>query len=238
MDCTGVNVICLDVDSITPSVGLRLQTLLDPTERQIAARFAFDGDRRAYVAAHALLRVTLCEYAEGAPTDWRFDAAPLGKPFLATQPAGFDLRFNLSHARNLVAVAIAQGFDVGVDVEADDRSGALDMDFADRFFAPQEVALLRSVSNAQERQDLFLTLWTLKEAVVKATGEGLSRPLDSFSIACDPFRLTTRADTNAPPASEWSLAHWRRRLAHVAVAAQCADASIAFENRDAAALLG
>lgn len=238
MDRASVNVICLDVDSITPSIGLRLQTLLDPTERQIAARFAFDADRRAYGAAHALLRVALCEYAEGAPTDWRFDATPLGKPFLATQPAGLDLRFSLSHAHSLVAVAIAQGFDIGVDVEASDRSSAHDMDIADRCFTPEEATLLRSLADAQQRQDLFLTLWTLKEAVVKATGEGLSRPLDSFSIACDTFRLTARADANAPPPSEWSLAHWRRRRAHVAVAAQCANARIVLADRDAAALLG
>jgi 4'-phosphopantetheinyl transferase len=81
-----VAVHALDVRSIAPGQWLRLAALLDNDERARAARFAFEEDRQAYVAAHALLRADLSRRAGGAPQDWRFAAAPLGKPYLLDPP--------------------------------------------------------------------------------------------------------------------------------------------------------
>ena len=90
------------------------------------------------------------------------------------------LQFNLSHTRGFVACAISIANAVGIDVEAVSRNP--DIEVADRFFSPREVAILRAMP--PERQpETFLRFWTLKEALIKATGEGLSRALDSFSFA-------------------------------------------------------
>jgi len=206
----------LDLSGIAPAQWPALAGLLDDAERARAARFAFERDRQAYVAAHALLRVALSQRAGGAPRDWRFAAAPLGKPYLLDPPR--DLRFSMTHARGMVAVALAEGFEIGVDVEPANRR-AESMKLARRFFAPEEAAMLEAL-DGDARREAFFAIWTLKEAVVKATGEGLSRALDSFSIRLDPPRLTMH-DQRA--AGDWRLAHWRLGAHQLALAGRCAD---------------
>jgi 4'-phosphopantetheinyl transferase len=202
----------LNLAGVAPEQWPALAALLDDGERARAARFAFDEDRQSYVAAHALLRLELSRRAGLPARDWRFAATKLGKPFLLDPPR--DLRFSLSHTRGMVVVAVAEGADIGVDVEPSDRR-AESMKVAQRFFAPEEVALLAAVEG-ETRRDLFFAIWTLKEAVVKATGQGLARALDSFSVSLDPPRVTMR---DGSP-QEWSAAHWRRGSFHFALAAQ------------------
>jgi 4'-phosphopantetheinyl transferase len=101
------------------------------------------------------------------------------------------LRFNISHTHGLVACAISHGIDLGIDVEASDR--AIELDIADRYFAPEEAALVRSAP-ADQGRCLFFRFWTLKEAFIKATGEGLSRPLASFAFTLDPIRVALHPD--------------------------------------------
>jgi 4'-phosphopantetheinyl transferase len=221
-----VAVRALDISGVSPGQWPALAAMLGEEERARAARFAFEEDRQSYVSAHALLRAELSRRASRAPQEWRFAATKLGKPYLLDPPR--DLRFSLSHARGMVAVAIAEGVEVGVDVESAERR-AESMKLAERFFAPEEIALLRNVEG-DRRRDLFFAIWTLKEAVVKATGQGLSRALDSFKVSVDPPRVAMRDD----PEQLWSAAHWRRERFHFAFAAPGAieadfdDADLAF----------
>lgn len=163
----------------------RWRGMLDAEELARADRFMFDPDREIFTAAHALARSVLSE-ATGRPTAfWRYAKGPSGKPRLAMEDAAGGLRFNISHTSGMVCCAVAH-HDIGVDVEASDRR--FDLAIADRFFAPEEVALLHATP--PERQvALFFRFWTLKEAFIKTTGEGLSRPLASFSFAFDPPRV-------------------------------------------------
>ncbi|MCC3245343.1 4'-phosphopantetheinyl transferase superfamily protein [Methylocystis sp. WRRC1] len=224
-----VAVRALEVSGVAPEEWPALAAMLDEDERARAARFHFEDDRRSYVAAHALLRAELSKHADRPPQDWRFAAAARGKPYLVDPPR--DLRFSLTHTRGMAAVAVTEGLEIGVDAESADRR-ADNMKVAERFFSPEEVALLRAL-DGDARREAFFAIWTLKEAVVKATGQGLARALDSFAVAFDPPRVTMRDGS----AQNWSAAHWRRGSFHFAVAAQCVDAKATFEERDAAALL-
>lgn len=231
-----VAVRALALGGIAPEQWQALAAMLDDEERARAARFAFEEDRRAYVAAHALLRSELSRRAGGRPPqDWRFAATKLGKPYLIDPPR--DWRFSLTHARGMAAVAVAEGVDVGVDVEPSDRR-AESMKLAERFFAPEEVSFLRALQG-EARRDGFFAIWTLKEAVVKATGEGLSRALDSFAISLDPPRVTMRGASR--PAhwriAQWQVAYWRRGAHHFALAGQCAEWRPSLSETDAATLL-
>ena len=159
--------------------------MLDDAERQRADRFVFAADRNVFTAAHALTRAMLSE-ATGRSIDvWRYEEGEHGRPELASSCATDGLRFNISHTRGLVACAIARS-DAGVDVEAADRS--VDFALADFVFAPKEAATLKAAP-PEDRRLLFFRFWTLKEAFIKATGEGLRRPLNSFSFALDPVRI-------------------------------------------------
>ena len=155
--------------------------LISSEERARRDRFHFARDRRDYAAAHALLRASLARAAGRPPGEWRFDAEPRGKPTLQPgDPARGSLSFNLSHTHGLVACAIASGADLGVDVERIDRGANAD-GIAGRYFAASEIAWLRAVP-AKAYAARFITLWTLKEAYLKATGEGISESLTKMAF--------------------------------------------------------
>jgi 4'-phosphopantetheinyl transferase len=96
-----------------------LLKLLDEEERSRAALFPFARDRQLYVRAHVQLRRVLSLNADVAPEDWRFERGTHGKPALCRRhhPALHDLRFNLAHCQGMAAVVVAQGREVGIDVE-------------------------------------------------------------------------------------------------------------------------
>ncbi|MEX2628708.1 MAG: 4'-phosphopantetheinyl transferase superfamily protein [Tistlia sp.] len=162
----------------------RLASLLDEAERRRAARFHFERDRQVYIAAHALLRATLSGLTGRAPQDWRFAVDDYGKPEAILLPGEPPLRANLSHTRGLAAVAVTLERDLGVDVEWLERGGST-LEIADRFFAPAECRQLAAVPR-ERVEATFLAFWTLKEAYIKAVGQGLSLPLDAFAFTLDP----------------------------------------------------
>jgi 4'-phosphopantetheinyl transferase len=147
--------------------------LLSSEERAQQSRFVLARDRRDYAAAHALLRESLSRYADVAPLTWRFRTD--GKPSLDDE--SLPLAFNLSHTDGLVACAISDGRDVGIDVERIDRQ--LDGGVAERFFSETENAALRKCA-PEGRRGRFIELWTLKEAYIKAIREGLAHPLNTI----------------------------------------------------------
>jgi 4'-phosphopantetheinyl transferase len=153
--------------------------LLDDDERARMARFLFERDRRLFLAAHALVRRTLSRHADVAPAAWRFTTEAGGRPVLA-EPA--PLRFNLSHCHGLVACAVARDRDEGGDVE---RVVELPHELIDRICSPAEAAALRALP-AAARPERFFTLWTLKEAYVKARGLGLALPVEQACFHLDP----------------------------------------------------
>jgi 4'-phosphopantetheinyl transferase len=183
----------------------RWRSMLDDEELARADRYHFSADRNIYTAAHALARFMLSE-ATGMPTSsWRYFTGAFGKPAVAAELSESRLQFNISHTRGLVACAIAR-HEVGVDVERSDRT--IDLGIARHYFAPEEVRLLSSAPRSQHAE-IFFRFWSLKEAFIKATGEGLSRPLDSFSFCFEPVRIAFHPERNDRSAcddpAEWQF---------------------------------
>jgi 4'-phosphopantetheinyl transferase len=192
---------------------------LDAREAAQAARFVHAADRQAYLGAHALLRTLLSRAIANAraPAAWRFVEGDRGKPRLAPGQSSRDLRFNLSHCRGMVAVAMAPGAEVGIDVEALERHDFDELDIAASHFCPAEREPLARIADRSHRKRAFLAVWTAKEALVKALGDGLSMPLESFCADLDRGAYV-RYDEPARSA-EWTLARWERPTHAVALAA-------------------
>ncbi len=165
----------------------RWQADLDEAERKRAGRFLHAHDRRDFVAAHLLARHLLASLGAGRPAALAFRPDDRGKPRLIGETADRDLRFNLTHTDGLVAVAAAEGAEIGIDAEAVDRS-PVDEDIAPTVFTAAEMTSLDGLTGAAWRQ-AFFRQWTLKEAVVKMLGTGLSTPLPSVQVLGDPPRL-------------------------------------------------
>jgi 4'-phosphopantetheinyl transferase len=156
---------------------------LSTDERDRAARFRFDADRRRFVSARAAVRSILADYLGLPPGSVVFTTGPWGKPMLDPARHGPALRFNLSHSHELALVVVARDRDVGIDVERQRVLPDLERIVA-RFFSAAERAALERLS-ADHRPDVFFRLWTLKEAYLKASGDGFSRNVQDIVVDLD-----------------------------------------------------
>jgi len=176
---------------------------LSPDEVERADRFRFDKHRSAFVLGRAALRALIGGYLRFPPEEASFSYGPKGKPALSRPPA--PLFFNVSNSGDLAAYAFTFDCEIGVDVEH--RRRLLEIEsIAQRFFAPDEVAELMDLP-ASDRPDGFFNCWTRKEAYIKAVGDGLSVPLDSFRVTLQPgvpARLVD-LDGSATAAEHWSM---------------------------------
>ena len=154
--------------------------LLDVNEAKRYRAFRFDRDRHCFLAAHALLRMALSRYAPIDTSEWVFDTNEHGRPAIAGPSGAFRFKFSLSHTDGMVACAICQHAEVGVDVETvSPDTPALEL--AKRYFAATEYDMLRHTPD-HDLSGRFFAIWTLKEAYIKARGMGLSLPLDGFAF--------------------------------------------------------
>lgn len=176
-----------------------IQTLPEDTDRLLArlpldrqekiARLRFEKDRRLSLGAGQLLQRALCDAGFGET-----DAVPVlseyGKPFF---PAFAGFHFNLSHSGTQVLCAVADT-EVGCDIEL---RGEYKDKLAKRFFHPDEYAALCALPTAEAQAALFFRLWTLKESFLKATGRGLSLPLNEFCICVSDGKIELSQSVDA-----------------------------------------
>lgn len=176
----------------------RLERTLSDDEIDRADRFRSPRDRHRFVVSHGALRQVIGRYLGVPPAAIRFDVGRRGKPSLDANGARAWLRFNLAHSGDLALCALAREREVGVDVEAV-RDVPEMLAIAERYFAPGEVATL-CAAPAGARRERFFALWTLKEAYVKARGDGLGVPLASFDVskALQPGGASVVVDPNRP----------------------------------------
>ena len=196
--------------ALAAAAAQRFSEWLSPDEYERWRRFHLEADRQRFLLARALVRSLLGAYVQQAPASLQFTRSPYGKPELV-QPAATPeqtLKFNLSHTRGLLVLAVTAADEIGVDVESITREAEM-LALAERYFAASEVAMLRAADPLQ-LHELFFRLWTLKEAYVKARGLGLQLGLDSFAIGLgrnSTPALLHAADDDSARWSCFSIAH-------------------------------
>lgn len=172
--------VCLDVADSTVEY---LLPILCVTERQRAERFRFQKDRKQFVVTRSVLRIILGRYLEREPSTLSFCYNQYGKPELAST-SDRTIRFNLSHSHGLALIAVAQNLDIGIDLEYI-RPNVSWEQIAQSYFSSKERDMLHQLPVALKTL-AFFTVWTRKEAYIKATGKGLSLPLDRFDVSIVP----------------------------------------------------
>jgi 4'-phosphopantetheinyl transferase len=178
--------------------------LLDEAERDRAARFRFARHRHEFLATHALARTALSQAHPLPPRAWSYALNAHGKP--APEPC-CGLSFNQSNSVDMAVCFVARlpfSPEIGVDVESFARAESI-VPLASRVFSPAEQAQLAARA-AADRPARALSLWTLKEAYIKARGLGLSLPLHSISFL---FGGEESLRFAADPAVDGNPARWR-----------------------------
>lgn len=193
------------------------ESLLDE-ERVAADRFRVASARHQHVVGRGMARVLL---AEGCcrTDEIEFRLLDHGKP-IVRQPPQARRAFNVAHTRGLVLCGIGSvDHWLGVDVEWNDRR--TDPALAERYFAPAEVRQLELASSEAEHRELFLKLWTLKEAFIKAIGTGLYTPLDHFAFeqAGSPEPHLTVRDSTLTRGRDWRFVSFQPRPGFIAAIA-------------------
>jgi len=179
-------------------------SLLSAAESTRVERFGTDALRMRWIAGRAALRRVLGRTLGVDPAAVAIRRGVRGRPELVDAGSGID--FNVSHTRGIALIAVAhglaEGIRVGVDIEHRDRAVAADR-LARKFLTPREHATLANLASDATRHR-FLRHWTCKEAMSKATGDGLAAPFRKLDVELsDPPRLLDGPPPYVP--DRWSL---------------------------------
>jgi 4'-phosphopantetheinyl transferase len=158
----------------------QLARWLEPQEHARAARFARDDLKRRYIVGRATLRWVLARSLGIGPADVRIVRGERGRPHL---DGDAKLDFNISHTAGVALIGLTTSGRIGVDVERVERNVSAD-GLAKKFLTANERATFAGLDEDARRRR-FLRYWTCKEAMSKATGDGLSAPFRRLDVKLD-----------------------------------------------------
>ena len=149
--------------------------LLNDAERGRRTALRQEDDRTRFTVGAALLRLVAAAHTGRTAAEVVVDrgCAKCERPHGRPRIAGSDVHVSVSHSGERVAVAVTAAGPVGVDVEE-----IRDVDLDSLVSAVLTLDEARSATSASD----FYAYWTRKEAVVKATGDGLTVPLPQVLV--------------------------------------------------------
>ena len=190
--------------------------VLNQEEKESCLRFRFEKDKIQHILSRGCLRILLGKYLDVPAQLINFTTTSHGKLAIAEETNLFT--FNVTHSDDLILFAFALTEQLGIDVE----HVLVNRDFvgmAKRFFADDEYSALIQLPNDQQTQ-AFYHIWTRKEAFIKAIGEGLSHPLDSFSVNLTENQAALiRSEHLGEKIQQWSLASFSPKENYIAALA-------------------
>lgn len=153
--------------------------LVSAEEQLRARRYAHREDAVHFLLSRIIVRQAI-QTTLGPQEGNELAYTPLGKPYCPSS----GIHFSIAHARRWVWVALCRESPVGIDVESLRPLPRLTEFFT--VLHPQERNALASIQDRRQREMAFYRCWTRKEAVLKALGQGLCTPLDSFAVDVGP----------------------------------------------------
>ncbi|HEY8941503.1 MAG TPA: 4'-phosphopantetheinyl transferase superfamily protein [Cellvibrio sp.] len=193
----------LDVRQFSNPLAEQALLLMSDDERERAQKFI--RGKEEYIASRWLLRKVLGQYLQQAPASLVFNRSEKGKPYIANNP----LKFNLSHSGHWALLALAQEMELGVDIEQVRNSRDL-LGIAENYYHPDEYAQLRQ-RHGDEQLRFFYQLWTLKEALLKAMGVGISAGLENLNFDLqNPISVSLSPVLQAQSVTDkWQFHQWQ-----------------------------
>jgi len=170
--------------------------LLSAEEKVRAAKFSFPNKYEEFVITRGLLRDSLGTYLNKDPKQIEIKLTEYDKPFTTEMIDGKNISFNVSHSHGKAIIAIGLDRNIGIDIEKI-RSDVEFEKLSKRYFSDTENKALMQCEHVI-RAETFYTIWTRKEALVKAIGKGIAFGLKEFEVSASkdkpPFLLNTHWD--------------------------------------------
>jgi phosphopantetheinyl transferase len=189
-----------------------LEKLLSTDEVDRANQFAQKHLRESYVIARACLRKILSAWVHTDAKEIQFSYSPFGKPYIA-HPTEHPIQFNLSHSRDLIAIAVSTASPVGIDIEF--CCSELEVtELAEQLMTSQELRTFASIGctdctphppEPSTQRKLFFSLFTIKESFLKATGKGFSLDPRSIEVDCEQRSFLLSCPKQQPITGETEL---------------------------------
>ena len=175
----GVTIVYVD---LTPNAECEAEAIawMDGEELTRRKRFLHPSPSRRYTLCRAALRAILCCHLECDNEELAITDGEFGKPFALVRGAPVEINFNVSHSGSHGLIALSHERQVGVDVEELVTPNGLDS-LIDSVLTPAEQAVIAS-KNLTDRTRDFFQLWTVKEALIKALGVGLSLDMSEVEV--------------------------------------------------------
>jgi 4'-phosphopantetheinyl transferase len=150
------------------------------------------------------LRLLLGAYLGIPGKDVKINRHIRGKPVLDAAAHPEELHFSMAKSEDRLLIGFTTSLQVGVDLEPAARRALKPLSLANRYFSEAESAALAALDPA-DLDAAFLRAWACKEAVVKASGQGIANQLCRFSVEMDPARPARILDVEGDRADAWSL---------------------------------
>jgi 4'-phosphopantetheinyl transferase len=156
-------------------------SILSKQEKVQANKFVSSADAVQYMIRKSLIRVVLGHAINCSPQKIQFSFGDWCKPFLSKNHERL-VSFNCSDTKEYVVIALSQNVtsQLGIDIESTETEVAC-CALAKRFFHHDEYQRIQYKQGAELKKD-FLSLWTCKEAYIKALGYGLYYGLNNFRV--------------------------------------------------------
>lgn len=148
-----------------------IKFISEKRKRRIAG-FRFDKDKIVSLCSELLIRCKLSEILNTKPNEIIIETDNNGKPYVSNFENIF---FSLSHSGDMILLAI-DTCRIGADIELIKKDNTA---LAKSFFTNGEYDF---IINSEDSVRSFYMVWTMKEAYLKMTGEGIINGLDNFDV--------------------------------------------------------
>lgn len=148
---------------------------------------------RLFLISRILVKTVLADKLGISPHQVNIQLHPNGKPFVQGSKAVY---FNLTHSADVIILAVTEEGEIGVDIEQVDRE--FEWMRVDSVLAPIEIEWIKEneLTDPFSVYQRFFQIWTLKEAYIKCTGEGMSRHLKKLNFYVLPEHIQFLDSTN------------------------------------------
>jgi len=157
-----------------------ISNLLSEKEQLRFGRFRPATKKAEFIVSRLLLRHLLKSYTECDTSQTEAIPDDMGRPFWVEKGENIGLFFSLSHTKNMICCALSHNKEIGCDIESL-QPRKYQEELTERVFSKKEQTFYRELPTAN-RSEFFYKSWTLKEAFIKALGQGLRIPLTSLSF--------------------------------------------------------